>query len=171
MIGYWNGGTEWNLIGGYSPEWEVVTTGDFNADGKSDTLWKNSFVGADGNTYNAYCAWLTGEDDYWRMIGVANPDDWTFLAAGDFNASGTSDIAMINGDGAVGIWGISNAQQESWSILSAVDTAAWDLAGVGDFNGDGTDDIAWCNSDTGYTGYWQINDRQMTAWNNIGIIA
>ena len=59
----------------------------------------------------------------------------------------------------------------SWSILSAVDASAWELVGVGDFNGDKTDDIAWRNMSTGLTGYWQINNKTLTGWQNIATIA
>ena len=58
----------------------------------------------------------------------------------------------------------------SASILSAV-TDEWQLAGVGDFNADGTDDIAWRNTGTGLTGYWQINDKTLTGWQNIATIS
>ena len=100
------------------------------------------------------------------MVSVANPDEWDFLCSGDFDGNGSHDIAMINGEGVVGIWGVSDGWLSSWSILSAV-TSEWTLAGVADFNGDGTDDIAWSNTDTGLTGYWQINDKTLTAWANI----
>ena len=43
----------------------------------------------------------------------------------------------------------------------------WKLAGVADFNGDGTDDISWSNTETGLTGYWQINDKELASWQNI----
>jgi len=171
LLGYWESGKSWTLINGYSPEWEMVGTGDFNNDGKTDMLWKNEFIGAGNLTYNAYCTWIVDNANDWRMVSVANPSDWNYLCNGDFNGDGCDDVALINNEGVVGIWGVNDGYMNSWSILSAVDTSAWDLAGVGDFNGDGTDDIAWCNTDSGITGYWQITNKQLNSWQNIATVA
>jgi hypothetical protein len=80
-----------------------------------------------------------------------------------------NDIAMINEAGVVGIWGVNNGYLSSWSILSAV-TPEWQLAGVADFDGDGTDDIAWSNAETGLSGYWQIENKELTAWQTIATL-
>ena len=171
LLGYWKSGTAWTLIDGYSPEWSMISTGDFNNDGQTDMLWRNEFTGLDGSTYNAYCTWLVGETVNWRIVSSTRPEDWDFLCSGDFNADGANDIAMINSNGAVGIWEIQDGYLAGWNVLSIVDQTLFDLAGVGDFNGDGTDDIAWCNTETGLTGYWQIKDKTLESWQNIATIA
>ena len=88
-------------------------------------LWRNRFIGAGDRTYNAFCTWLVdlepGEND-WRMVTVADPSDWNYLCAGDFDGNNTVDVALINGEGVVGIWDVEDGfmKPNGWSILSVV---------------------------------------------------
>ena len=151
-------------------EWEMLATADFNADGKADTLWRNSFVGDDGSWYSAYCTKLASEENDWRMVDVANAEEWNFLGSGDFDGDGASDIAIIGNDGVVGIWGVQDGGMSSWSILSAV-TPEWSFSGIADFNADGTDDIAWSNPETGLAGFWQIENKELASWHTASGVA
>ena len=155
-------------------------------------LWKNSFVGEGGGTYNAYCTWrlgdLAGGGIDWSIVMVAkvnetetpDTDAWSYLTTGDFNGDGIADIAMINDVGTVAVATMAaDGTSSAWTVLSVVDTSSWNLAGTADLNVDGVDDIIWCQSATEYgslAGYWQINadeynHPELTAWQNIGWLA
>ncbi len=192
LLGYWSKGTEWTLINGYSDEWTLVDTGDYDGNGCCDMLWKNSFVGEGGGTYNAYCTWrlgdLAGGID-WSIVMVAkvnetetpDTDAWSYLTTGDFNGDGISDIAMINDVGTVAVATMAaDGTSSAWTVLSVVDTSSWNLAGTTDLNLDGVDDIIWCQDEVAgvgsLAGYWQINADEynhpvMTSWQNIGWLA
>lgn len=172
QYGYWKSGTDWCLIDGSLRDWELVKAGDFNGDGMDDVLWR-SFVEDGNQTYESYCVKLVGvgeNEDDWSLVSNTNPDTWDFLCAGDFDGDHTTDIALKNGSGDIGIWGVSDGTMSSWSNLGTA-ASGWTFAGVGDFNGDGTDDIAWRNNSGGQTGYWQINSLAISSWQNIATIA
>ena len=71
--------------------WAIVGTGDFNNDGKTDILWRNT---------------STGENYVWYMNGVRRigrwypsclaDTNWAIVGTGDFNGDGKTDILWRN---------------------------------------------------------------------------
>ncbi len=122
--------------------WSYAAAGDFNADGRSDTLWTEAnghiavmFTATDGTT-NAGSYWFSKPGAGWELVGI-----------GDFNGDARADTLWQNPslDGAIATFitrssisgGGPNADGYWWGAPGA----DWHYAGIADANGDGRDDI------------------------------
>jgi alpha-tubulin suppressor-like RCC1 family protein len=113
---------------------------DFNADGKSDLLWRNSS--------NGYVAmWLmSGAQASQAGIIFDSDSTWVPKGKGDFNGDGKCDIIWRRSTtGAVALWFMNGLTTIGSGYLC--DSSDRSVAGVGDFNGDGYADILWRGSD------------------------
>ena len=135
---------------------------DFNGDGMSDILWRNS---NDGRTV------------VWQMNGfekeaadiVGNvPGDWFVEDIGDFDGDGNSDILWRNAwTGTTSIWQMNGFVKQDSAVIGIVG-GAWKVMGIGDFDGGGQADILWHNSSTGNTVIWQMDGFTKIATATIG---
>jgi hypothetical protein len=159
----------------WSPDWHVISTGDFNGDGKADILWQNKdgtpgIWQMDGSTILSH-----------ETIGLPppSPSAWHAIDAGDFDGNGKADILWQRADGAPGIWlmdgfnVVGNAEigtKAQWS-------PAWHVISAGDFDGNGKADILWQHND-GTAAVWLMDGLNVvktaavganpgTAWNVI----
>lgn len=119
---------------------------DFNGDGMSDVMWRNTSIGANAiwlgaNNVNQQGI-VTVADQTWKMAGIA-----------DFNGDGKDDVLWRNAStGSNAIWNSGNNTTQS-PIINVADLN-WKIAGLGDFNGDGKDDVLWRNATTGDDAIW-----------------
>ena len=117
---------------------------DFNGDGRSDILWRN--------TNGALGDWFGNPNGGFTINGpplttVAN--NWHISGTGDFNGDGRADILWRSDSGIVSNWLGTAAGGFTPNDTNAAATVgtSWTIAGTGDFNGDGRDDILWRNDD------------------------
>jgi hypothetical protein len=131
---------------------DETATHDFNFDGKSDILWRDT----------------SGNVAIWEMNGtailnqasssVANvPTNWSIAGTGDFNGDGMSDILWRDGSGNVAIWEMNGTTilNQASSFVANV-PVNWSIVGTGDFNGDNKSDILWRDS-SGNVAIWEMN--------------
>lgn len=119
---------------------------DYNGDGLSDAVWRNSTSGEN-------IVWWAANADTRAQIGFVPGPAWQIVAAGDFGGDGLSDLFWRNSaTGENIIWHSANATNLQQGQIVA--DANWRVAGSGDFNGDGKYDIFWRNSATGANIIW-----------------
>jgi hypothetical protein len=140
---------------------------DFNGDGVSDLLWRNTGNGQftisnlNGNQL-AVNAYSNGS--------MSTP--WTLAGTMDFNGDRLADLVWFNNStGQFTIWdatygntGINNATftNDTFAANSFVGgvSPGWNLVGLGDFNGDGRGDLLWQNG--GIFTEWQSTGNGFT---------
>jgi FG-GAP-like repeat len=142
-------------------EWKISGTGDFNADGNSDILWRND----DGTAY----AWLMNENTVIGETAIRNLSfDWKIAGTGDFNGDGKSDI----------VWRNSSTQQtyiyQMDGLLVANERDVrfvsndWEIiSSAGDFNADGKSDLLWRNGVSGEAYIYLMNGTSIESESSI----
>jgi FtsP/CotA-like multicopper oxidase with cupredoxin domain len=132
------------------PGWTVVGRGDFNNDGHSDIVWRNTLTGE-----NAF--WLLDGHDkpiaypYFLSVDPATDPGWIIAGVGDFNSDGKPDILWRNpSTGENAYWRMNGITFDGGFSLPPRSGTTWVIAGVADFNSDGKPDIIWSHTDPPY---------------------
>jgi Ca2+-binding RTX toxin-like protein len=126
---------------------------DFNADGKSDVLWRND----SGEIY----VW-NSQAGQGAFVGqsLGNPGlAWHVQAVGDYDADGKADVLWRNDAGDLYVYRSDDGGAVSFTgqSISYVDPVWQVVPAAGDFNGDGRADILYRNSNTGEVYLWNSN--------------
>jgi uncharacterized delta-60 repeat protein len=137
----------------------VARAGDFDADGKSDLLFRNAATGQ-------ISAWLMNGAASTATAGLVPPGNWTVTHTADFNGDGKADILYRNDDGSVTLW-LMNGLTLAGSVGLLGPNPDWRVSHVADFNGDGKADILWRNTNGAVT-LWLMDGTTVTS--SIGLL-
>jgi len=140
---------------------EGFVSNDFNADGTSDILLRNTSGASEIRSVSNNS--VTSIND----VGSLNAS-YTIQGTGDFNADGTTDILWQRTDGLTFIWSVNNNAQSSFTSLGYMPLGST-IEGTGDFNADGTSDILWRRAD-GFTVIWSISNNIVTSFAGLGYL-
>jgi CSLREA domain-containing protein len=132
--------------------------GDFDGDGTSDLLWRDTLTGQNvvwlmnGGTQSTYILLPTVGDVTWDIKGV-----------GDVTGGGTTDLIWRNRvTGQNVVWLMNGGALSSTIVLPTVNLT-WDIKGLGDFTGNGTADVIWRNNTTGQNIVWLMNGGALSS--------
>ena len=152
---------------GTGAAWVFIPSGksvahDFNGDGKSDILWRDSNSGL-------VAIWEMNGSAALASFGVgAETANWQIVGTGDFNGDHHSDILWRDANtGTVAIWEMNGSAVIASLGIGGV-ASNWQVVGTGDFNGDGYSDILWRDSNTGMVAIWEMNGSTVIASFGIG---
>ncbi|KJU86726.1 FG-GAP repeat-containing protein [Candidatus Magnetobacterium bavaricum] len=134
------------------------TRHDFNGDGNSDVLWRNTKTGdvyiwlMDGKS-------ITGGNFVVKGVSL----DWDIKAVGDFNGDDKSDVLWQNTAGDVYMWLIDGTTIQTGGYAVKGMPNEWMLTALGDFNGDGKDDMMWRDTNSGDIYVWLMDGTNITS--------
>jgi hypothetical protein len=147
--------------GGYQLILEEPARNDFNGDGISDLMWRDST-----GTMSEWLGSQGGGFQWNPSSGFAVGTDWSMLGFGDFNGDGRNDILWRqSGSGTVMEWlgGANGSSTFAWNLNYDLSTT-FSFQTLADFNGDGHEDIMWRASD-GTLSEWLGQGNGSFAWN------
>ncbi len=125
----------------------LVTPTDFNDDGKSDILFRNTST---GQVYRIFMNGLTAGSG---AIAYTEPNTaWKIVGDADFNGDGVTDLLWRNstsGQVYVMLFNASGLPSGVGAVVATEPNAAWKIVHTPDIDGDGKADILWWNSTTG----------------------
>ncbi len=140
------------------PNWSIVGTGDFNADGKTDIIWQNQAA-------DQILAWYMDGQGSIESEAIAGRDigdsDWKIEAVADFSSDGKADMLLRNGtSGQIILWEMDGDTIIEESLFGReVSDINWVIEGARDFDNNGTMDVLLRNAAADQTVLWSMADK------------
>lgn len=123
---------------------------DFNGDGQSDLLWRNTSSGANA-------LWLMDGTSTITTVALNQLTDthWDVAAVHDFDGDGQPDIFWRHAlSGANAVWLMNGTEFVSAVGLNTLTDTDWHMIGLADFDQDGAADIVWRHAVHGWNVVW-----------------
>jgi hypothetical protein len=130
------------------------TAHDFNGDGRSDILWRDTVGDVAVWLMNGVSVLSSGEID-----GVSL--NWSLAGQRDFNDDGKADLLWRDAAGDTSIWFMNGTRATSSASIGNVPTNR-SVVGVADFNGDGIGDLLW-RDNVGDLAVWLMSSATVTS--------
>lgn len=133
--------------------WNLITTADFNGNGKPD------YVLYDANTRKT-AVWYMNNNVFVNGVwGPTLPAGWTLRTVADFNRDNHPDYALFNSvTEQTALWYLSGPTYIG-GVYAPTLPADWELVATADFNGDNKPDYVLYNASTRQTAVWYLNNN------------
>jgi hypothetical protein len=133
--------------------WKVAGTGDLNADGFTDVVWRHQTQGLLAYWFLQYESVVgTG------LLSVDKVADlkWEIRGVGDVNGDRYADLVWQHADGTLAVWTMRGSIVSDTRVLSLPRVAipSWKVAGVVDANKDGYADLIFQDTVGGALAVW-----------------
>lgn len=150
------------------PQWKVAGTGDLNADGFPDIVWRH-------NTEGWLAVWflLYNQVVGTQYLSIDKMADlnWQIKGLGDIDGDQYADIIWQHTDGSLAAWTMRGTTVTSTRLLSIprVGDPRWQIAAVADTNGDGMADLIWQEPSGGWLAVWYLQGTNVTGTSYLSI--
>jgi M6 family metalloprotease-like protein len=143
--------------------WQVQGIGDFDGDGKSDILWRDTATGQTAIWFMNGAVVSSSSNTNVSAGAYTSTTGWQVHGVGDFDGDGKADILWRHaGTGKTVAWLMNGATKTGGGYTNVqagayTSTTGWQVQGAGDFNGDGKSDILLRSAETGRMAIWTMN--------------
>jgi hypothetical protein len=135
------------------PGWNLITTADFNNNGKPDYVLYNA------NTHKTAIWYLNNNVLVGSAYGPTLPSGWGLRGMADFNRDSHPDYALFNSvTEQTALWYLSGPTYIA-GAYGPILPNGWELVGTADFNGDSRPDYVLYNPGTHQTAVWYLNNN------------
>lgn len=128
---------------------------DFDADGKSDLLWRDETAGV-------MESWLMSGSQLVSARAMQLPPGQRVVTTGDFNGDRRADLLLLNNTRDMTMW-FSGTSGFASAPMGRTAGIGWIPLGGGDFDGDGKSDLLWRNEATGSAELWLMNGSSLAS--------